>query len=330
MPIFSLSDPLILRMSQRDLDKLMTALEVQFVTLAQCSVSRGYALSIEGVHAPGIHYNLKGVGRIFIGDNPPIEVMPHTLIIVPGNAPFRIEVPDEQNPTALRLVTGKLPSPVPNNVLRFVAGEENPALVLFCGYFYASYGLSTDIFQDLATPIVEQFDAEDRIDQVLATALKELASQETGAGAMSAALLKQVIVTLLRRSLTSLHLWAERFSVLGNPAISRAFSAMVANPGAAHTVASLAAVAHLGRSAFMAQFTALFGRPPISVLRDLRMRQAAQQVKAGTLSLKEIAAEAGYKNLSSFLRAYRKVHGKDPGTAVNDAATDSFSSGSEP
>ena len=317
-------------MSQRDLDKLMTALEVQFVTLAQCSVSRGYALSIEGVHAPGIHYNLKGRGRIFIDDHPPIKVMPHTLIIVPGNAPFRIEVPDEQNPTALRLVKGKLPSPVSNNVLRFVAGEEKPALVLFCGYFYASYGLSTDIFQDLATPIVEQFDAEDKIDQVLATALKELASQETGAGAMSAALLKQVIVILLRRSLTSLHLWAERFSVLGNPAISRAFSAMVANPGAAHTVATLAHAAHLGRSAFMAQFTALFGRPPISVLRDLRMRQAAQQVKAGTLSLKEIAAEAGYKSLSSFLRAYSKVHGKNPGTAVNDAATDSFSSSSEP
>ena len=317
-------------MSQRDLDKLMTALEVQFVTLAQCSVSRGYALSIGGVHAPGIHYNLKGMGRIFIDDHPPIEVMPHTLIIVPGNAPFRIEVRDEQNPTALRLVKGKLPSPVSNNVLRFVAGEEKPALVLFCGYFYASYGLSTDIFQSLATPIVEQFDARDKIDQVLATALKELASQEIGAGAMSAALLKQVIVTLLRRSLTSLHLWAERFSVLGNPAISRAFSAMVANPGAAHTVASLANVAHLGRSAFMAQFTALFGRPPISVLRDLRMRQAAQQVKAGTLSLKEIAAEAGYKSLSSFLRAFRKVHGKDPGTAVNDAITDSFSSSSEP
>lgn len=308
-----MSDPLILRISQKDLDKLMTALEVQFVTLAQCSVSSGYALSLGGVHAPGIHYNLKGMGRIFIEDNPPIEVMPHTLIIVPNNAPFRIEVPDEENPTKFHLVNGKLPTPVSNNVLRFVAGEGKPALVLFCGYFYASYGLSTDIFHDLATPIVEQFDAEDKIDQVLGTALKELASQEIGASAMSAALLKQVIVTLLRRSLTSLHLWAERFSVLGNPAISKAFSAMVANPGAAHTVATLAHAAHLGRSAFMAQFTALFGRPPIYVLRDLRMRQAAKQIKAGTLSLKEIAAESGYKRLSSFLRAYRKVHGKDPG-----------------
>ena len=181
-----MSDPLILRISEKDLDKLMTALEVQFVTLAQCSVSRGYALSLGGVHAPGIHYNLVGMGRIFIGDHPPIEVMPHTLIIVPGGAPFRIEVPDEENPTALRLVNGKLPAPVSNNVLRFVAGRGKPALVLFCGYFYASYGLSTDIFHDLATPIVEQFDAEDKIDQVLATALKELASQQIGAGVMSA------------------------------------------------------------------------------------------------------------------------------------------------
>jgi AraC family transcriptional activator of mtrCDE len=290
----------------------MTALEVQFVTLAQCSVSCGYALSLGGVHAPGIHYNLMGTGKLFIGDKPPIELVPHTLIIVPSNAPFRIEVPDEQDPTALRLVNGKLPAPVTTDVLRFVAGEGEPALILFCGYFYASYGLSMNIFDDLTTPIVEQFGIEDKIDQVLATALKELASQEIGAGAMSAALLKQVIVTLLRRSLTSLDLWVERFSILGNPAISRAFSAMVANPSGAHTVSSLARVAHLGRSAFMAQFTALFGRPPISVLRDLRMRQAEQQLKAGTLSLKEIAAESGYRSLSSFLRAYHKVYGKDP------------------
>ena len=289
----------------------MTALEVQFVTLAQCSVSKGYALSLGGVHAPGIHYNLKGTGKLFIGDQSPIELVPHTLIIVPSNAPFRIEVRDKQDPMALRLVNGKLPAPVTTNVLRFVAGEGEPALILFCGYFYASYGLSMNIFDDLTTPIVEQFGIEDKIDQVLATALKELASQEIGSGAMSAALLKQVIVTLLRRSLTSLDLWVERFSILGNPAMSRAFSAMVANPSGAHTVSSLAKVAHLGRSAFMAQFTTLFGRPPISVLRDLRMRQAQQQIKGGTLSLKEIAAESGYKSLSSFLRAYHKVYGKD-------------------
>jgi AraC-like DNA-binding protein len=307
-----LSDPLLLRISQKDLDKLMTALEVQFVALAQCSVSTGYALSISGEHAPGIHYNLMGTGKLFVGDKDPIELVPHTLIIVPSNSPFRIEVPDEENRTALHLVKRKLRTSVPNNVLRFEAGEGEPALILFCGYFYASYGLSTDIFDDLTTPIVEQFGVEDKIDQVLAAALKELASQEIGAGAMSAALLKQVIVILLRRSLSSLQLWVERFSILGNPAISRAFSAMVANPAAAHTVSSLAKVAHLGRSAFMAQFTTLFGRPPISVLRDLRMRQAEQQIKVGTLSLKEIAAESGYRSLSSFLRAYRKVYGKDP------------------
>jgi len=306
------SNPPILQISQKDLDKLLTALEVQFVTLAECSVSSGYALSISGEHAPGIHYNLMGMGRIFIGDNPPIEVVPHTLIIVPANSSFRIEVPDEKNPTALRLVKGKLRSSVTNNVLRFEAGEGEPALVLFCGYFYASYGLSTDIFQDMTKPIVEQFGVEDKIDQVLGTALKELASKEIGSGAMSAALLKQVIVTLLRRSLTSLNLWTQRFSILGNPAISRAFSTMVANPAGEHTVSSLAKVANLGRSAFMAQFTTLFGRGPVSVLRDLRMHQAAQQIKAGTLSLKEIAAESGYKSLSSFLRAYRKVHRKGP------------------
>ena len=283
------------------------------MSLSKCSVSSGYALSLSGVPAPGIHYNLIGRGKIFIGDGEAIEVAPHTLIIVPPNSPFRIEVPNVQNPNALlRLVKGKLPVSGNENVRLFVAGEGEPVLILFCGYFYASYGWSTDIFENLAAPIVEKFSINDKIDGVLGTALEELASQQIGSGAMSAALLKQVIVTLLRRSLTSLDLWVERFSMLNNPAISRAFSAMVANPSAAHTVSSLARIAHLGRSAFMAQFTALFGQPPISVLRELRMRQAVQQIKAGTLSLKEIAANVGYKSPGSFLRAYQKVYGKDP------------------
>jgi hypothetical protein len=49
------------------------------------------------------------------------------------------------------------------------------------------------------------------LDTRLEMALKELVAQEVGAKAMSAALLKQVIVALMRRSLSSLNLWVERF-----------------------------------------------------------------------------------------------------------------------
>ncbi|WP_248558057.1 hypothetical protein [Paraburkholderia terrae] len=49
------------------------------------------------------------------------------------------------------------------------------------------------------------------------TILQELAAQEIAVGAMTGALLKQVIIAPLRRSLKSNDLWKERFSLLRDP-----------------------------------------------------------------------------------------------------------------
>jgi AraC-like DNA-binding protein len=54
------------------------------------------------------------------------------------------------------------------------------------------------------------------------------------------------------------------------------------------------------------------GRPPMTVLRDLRMRQAADQLTSGALTLDHIAGHAGYDSRSSFVRAFRKAYGNDP------------------
>jgi AraC family transcriptional activator of mtrCDE len=136
--------------------------------------------------------------------------------------------------------------------------------------------------------------------------------QEVGSGAMSSALLKLVIVNILRRSLHSNNTWVERFSLLRDPQIARAFAEMASNPGAPHTVSSLAQTAYLGRSAFMARFTDVVGQPPMNVLRDLRMRQAAEQLQTGQVPIEQVVRNTGYESRSSFARAFRKVFGMDP------------------
>lgn len=193
-----------------------------------------------------------------------------------------------------------------------MAGDGDPEIVLICGFFHASYGSSLELFGHLSSPIVERFDARDQLDRTLKSALAELVSQEIGSGAMSAALLKQVIVVLLRRSLRSMESWVERFSMLRDPQIARAFSEMAAQPGRHHSLQSLAQCAALSRSTFVQRFTDLVGRPPMTVLRDLRMRQAAHQLESGTLTLDQIAGRVGYESRSSFIRAFRKAYGSDP------------------
>src|SRR3546814_20330343 len=95
------------------------------------------------------------------------------------------------------------------------------------------------LFRELREPVVENFEPTDKIDLKLREAVEELCAQEIAMGAMTASLLKQVIVALVRRSMKSSRSWTDRFSILADRQLTRAFADMVARPGAAHTVQSL-------------------------------------------------------------------------------------------
>jgi len=306
-------DQPLLRPSTAELNRLLATLEVKVVRLTECLVSQGWRLEVAGPAAPGIHYNLLGEGWLVFEGQTPIALRPHTLIIVPPNLGFALETngPGALGPN-VRVENRRQVVSAADDFGRREAGPPPPDLILICGYFQAIYGASIDLFMGLTVPIVEQFDSADRLDGALRHALDELLSQEIGDRAMAAALLKQVMVMLLRRSLASCETWVERFSILSDPQIARAFADMVERPGAAHTVQSLARSAGLSRSVFMERFRRIFSKTPMAALRDLRMRRAARELIAAQASLDQIAYDAGYQDRTGFLRAFRKVYGCDP------------------
>jgi AraC-like DNA-binding protein len=309
-----MSDRSGFQVCRSDLDRLMTALEVNFVKLAECLVSAAWRLSLPAVGMPGIHYVVMGCAKMTVGNEPAIPLAAHTLVIVPPAHPVRIDVAGHQDIGSMRGTVEphwRSDEP-PESLLRVIAGDDEAELILICGYFRASFGTAVDLFASLSSPIVEKFDPSDRLGHPLKLALAELVAQEVGAGAMTAALLKQVLVMLFRRSLSSADLWVERFSMLGDRRIARAFADMVARPAAPQSVENLAQVAGLSRSAFMARFTHTFGSSPMVVLRRLRMRHAASLLAGEGLSVDQIAQEAGYASRSSFVRAFRNTYGTDP------------------
>ncbi|MEP9380702.1 helix-turn-helix transcriptional regulator [Aquabacter sp. CN5-332] len=298
------------KLSPTDLDNLMRALEIDVVALTEILVPLGHRAEMGMIDTPAIHYNLKGSGWISINSGPNIQLTPHLLIIVPPNTPFSIEV--DGGDGATRLISRDCWKRNEESILRIAAPSEQPEVVQICGFFNASFGQAVGLFRDLREPVIEQFEPSDRIDGKLLEAMDELLSQEIGMGAMTASLLKQVIIALARRSLKSSQSWTDRFSILADRQITRAFAEMVAHPGAAHTVQSLAHSASLSRSAFMARFSEIFGRSPMAVLRDLRMRQAALDLATTTAPVDVVAHNAGYESRSSFVRAFRKAYSVDP------------------
>jgi AraC family transcriptional activator of mtrCDE len=87
---------------------------------------------------------------------------------------------------------------------------------------------------------------------------------------------------------------------------------MASRPSVAHTVQSLSHAVGLSRSAFMARFSAAFGESPMSLLRRVRMRHAADLLAANALSIDQVALRAGYQSRSSFTRTFRTYYGSDP------------------
>ncbi len=297
-----------LPVSHADLESLVAALDVKFVALSECLVANGHRLEMGGIDKPGIHYSLVGKGKMSVRGGPPFDLTPHTLVVVPPNSPFWIEVPAPR----VKRVPGRPETKDGSEIRRFIAGDDPPEVILICGFFNATYGVSTDLFAALTEPIVEAFAPADRIQSKLEAALEELVAQELGAGVMSSALLKQVLVQLIRRSLEKSSVWARRFTILRDPQISRAFAVMAAKPGADHTVTSLAKAASLGRSAFMAKFVEVVGQTPMAVLRDLRMRQADQYLRTTNLGVEQVADAVGYASRASFVRAFRRAYGREP------------------
>jgi AraC family transcriptional regulator, activator of mtrCDE len=262
------------RISRQDLDKLMTTLDITFVRLSECVLAAGAHLAVARAEVSTIHYCLRGAGFILLDDETPIRLTPHTLVIVPPGRAMTVAA--TEHATAPRNA-GKCTNGgfTPGASQRHTVGDGEPSLVLACGSFRANYGPALDLFGSLASPIVETFDVRDQVDQIMAYAMAELAAQDVGGGPMSAALLKLVLLALLRRCLVSTNAWVERFSILSDPPVARAFAEMASRPSAPHTVQSLSHAVGLSRSAFMVRFSAAFGESPMSLLRRVRMRHAA-------------------------------------------------------
>jgi AraC family transcriptional regulator of arabinose operon len=95
--------------------------------------------------------------------------------------------------------------------------------------------------------------------------------------------------------------------------VRRAQALIAADPGAPHTVASLAGSVALSPSRFAHLFTQQLGRSPMRVLREARLRHAARLLEGTDLSVERVAAASGFTSPFHFNRVFRERYGNPPG-----------------
>jgi AraC family transcriptional regulator len=94
--------------------------------------------------------------------------------------------------------------------------------------------------------------------------------------------------------------------------IARVIEVILLDPGAAHTVDSLASVAHLSPFHFHRIYRALTGESIAGTVQRLRLAQAAHRLTGTGDSVISIALEAGYESPQAFARAFRGLTGVSP------------------
>jgi AraC-like DNA-binding protein len=100
---------------------------------------------------------------------------------------------------------------------------------------------------------------------------------------------------------------------LADPHLALAIRRMHSQLTRAWTVAELAAVAALSRSAFFERFTRTLGVPPMEYLLAWRMTVARDLLRHHDLGIAEVAERVGYSSASTFSTAFSRHVGQPPG-----------------
>lgn len=189
-----------------------------------------------------------------------------------------------------------------------------PLTEMLCGGFGFTTPDAELVNSVLPALLHVQAGSSDSVTQLLRQLWQETAHSRLGAAVVSArltdALFVQTIRIAIERGVGANESWLRG---LQDPRISLALGLLHAKPATAWTVAKLAAAAGMSRARFAARFAELLGMPPLSYLTRLRIARAAEELRSGAHSLREVAERAGYESQGAFNNVFRRIIGSTPG-----------------
>lgn len=311
-------------MNMAVIDRLLCLLDVRMHALALCEVSRGTRLQLPAMEAVLVHYVLEGNGVLTGDDGVTIEFGPDTLIFLPPGCGHEIgERADEPE----RILWKDIAAPLGDGMMRFDTGAE-ARIASACGTISADcQGL--DPFAQLREPVAETLPGDQSVRAAFQAMLTEFRQPRFGTKPLAEALMKQCLVLALRNQVERGELALLPLVGGRDPRLVRALLDLMEDPAREHTVDQLASASGMSRSLFAERFAEAFERPPMDLLKQIRLHRAANLLRSTSLPVQVIGMTVGYASRSYFSRAFRAAYGRDPKTFREEARATRTSEGEE-
>ncbi len=288
-------------------------LEIEAQPFALCELRGRCDMGLGRRAGATLHYVLAGRGEIAVQGRPPIGVRPGTLVLVPA-----------LNTHSLRSFGGPshpLPEchPAELDLVEHLGegaggegGETDGKLLAVCSDVTVGLRGVGGLVDLVREPLVELATADGALMAPLERLLRELSAPTLGSRAMIRALLLECMIQLLRNRLKARDRALDWMGALRDERLWSALRLMLDRPGDPHSLESLAEAAGMSRSSFAARFADAYGGGPMTLLRDLRMHQAASLLTNSDLPVKRVAELVGFRSRSAFTRTFESATGLSP------------------
>lgn len=301
-------------MSDRSIDDLLSNFLIQSrvraSVFASPSVCGAWRINTTGLHRLGFHVVARGTCWLHMrGFAAPEPLRAGDLMVIPGDQ-WHVLSPEVR---------------LDGEAMLLPEGGAGPRTDLICGSISFPDSMAEALLNSLPKLVLlrtGEGESDTRLETLARLMAAEARSEDSGRQVVLDRLADVLLVMVLRHVMQHGLVRAGLLAALADPRLSRALAAMHAEPGAAWTLARLAASAGMARTAFAQRFAAIMGDTPMSYLAAWRMQQADRLLRDRRLSVARIAEQLGYSTEAAFRRAFKRMRGIGPGEVRRVARID--------
>lgn len=263
---------------------------------------------VERTEVGKVYYCMLLAGRtcLEVDGVAPVNLHAGDFALVPAAANYAISSLD---PPCLIPFKG-VPPMGEDGVMRIGPAEDPPTVQMLIGYCTLS-SPDAELLLSLLPEMVVVRRAE-RLSALSKLVADEARSERPGREVVLEHLLQVLMIEALRSSPETTDA-PGLLKGLTDVRLAPSLRAIHAAPAERWTVAGMAKVAGLSRSAYFARFSRNVGIPPMDYLQSWRMSIAKDLLRGGHKNIAQVATEVGYGSASAFSIAFSRHTGEPPG-----------------